>query len=121
MKQIEKTSIWLRHLPLMERADWLWKPVRPLYDRAVDHFGRNGLERILNGTDRILVSPEARGTAEIYEPEVWRALMAEVRTGDTFVDVGAFIGLYAVAVGLRLRGHRASSCIRAGWAQFFTA
>lgn len=68
------------------------------------HWGRNGLARVLNGTDRILVSPEARGTPETYEPDVWRALMAEIRTGDTFADVGAFIGLYAGAVGLRLKG-----------------
>lgn len=77
--------------------------MRPLYDRAVAHLGRKGLERVINGSDRILVSPEARDTLEKYEPEVWRALMAELRTGDTFVDVGAFIGLYAVAVGLRLK------------------
>jgi FkbM family methyltransferase len=29
--------------------------------------------------------------------------MAELRPGDRFVDVGAFIGLYAIAAGLRLR------------------
>jgi FkbM family methyltransferase len=104
MNRIEKASAWIRHLPLVERADWLWNPVRPLYDKAVAHWGRKGLARVLNGTDRILVSPESRGTSETYEPDVWRALMAEIRTGDTFVDVGAFIGLYAVAVGLRLRG-----------------
>jgi FkbM family methyltransferase len=103
MKRIEKASIWFRHLPLVKHANWLWKPVRPLYERAAAHLGRNGLERIVNGSDRILVSPEARGTPEKYEPEVWRALMAELRTGDTFVDVGAFIGLYAIAVGLRLK------------------
>src|SRR5262249_51625116 len=91
-------------LPLVERAEWLWKPVRPIYHWAIGYLGRNGLERIINDSDRILVSAEARGTPEKYEPEVWRALMTEIRTGDTFVDVGAFIGLYAVAVGLRL-GH----------------
>jgi FkbM family methyltransferase len=104
MNPIEKASVWIRHMPLLERSDWLWKPVRPLYDRAIAHLGRKGLERTLNSSDRILVSPEARGTPEIYEPDVWRALMAEIRAGDTFVDVGAFIGLYTVAVGLRLRG-----------------
>jgi FkbM family methyltransferase len=102
MKSIERVSVWFRHLPLLERADWLWNSLRPVYDRVVDRLGRRGIERIINGSDRILVSPEARGTSEKYEPDVWRALMAEVRTGDTFVDVGAFIGLYAVAVGLRL-------------------
>jgi FkbM family methyltransferase len=104
MNRIEKASTWIRHLPLIERADWLWNPVRPLYDKAVAHWGRKGLARLVNGTDRILVSPEARGTSETYEPDVWHSLMAEIRTGDTFVDVGAFIGLYAVGVGLRLEG-----------------
>ena len=37
-----------------------------------------------------------------YEPEVWRSLMREVRTGDTFVDIGAFHGLYTIAVGNRV-------------------
>jgi FkbM family methyltransferase len=104
MNPVEKLSVWFRHLPLVERADWLWTPVRPLYDRAVAHLGRKGLERVINGSDRILVTPEARDTPEKCEPEVWRALMAELRNGDTFVNVGAFIGLYAVAVGLRLKG-----------------
>jgi FkbM family methyltransferase len=103
MKGIEKASVWFRHLPLVERADWVWNAVRPVYDLMVARFGRNGLERVINGSDRILVGAEARGTPEKYEPDVWRELMAELRPGDTFVDVGAFIGLYAVAVGLRLK------------------
>jgi FkbM family methyltransferase len=104
MKTFEKISTWFRHLSPLEQADWLWDSVRPTYQRAVIHFGRNGLERIINGSDRILISPEARGVSEEYERDVWRALMAELSSGDTFVDVGAFIGLYTIAVGLRLRG-----------------
>jgi FkbM family methyltransferase len=103
MKTFEKVSTWLRHLPQLERADWLWDPVRPIYQRAVTHFGRNGLERVINGSDRILVSPRARGVREEYELGVWQALMAELKPGDTFVDVGAFIGLYTIGVGLRLQ------------------
>jgi len=104
MKTFEKVSVWIRHLPLLEHAEWLWDPVRPIYHRAVSHFGRNGLERVINGSDRILVSPRVRGCSEEYEPHVWRAIMGELRAGDIFVDVGAFIGLYTIAVGLRLRG-----------------
>ena len=104
MKIFEKVSVWIRHLPLLEHAEWLWNPVRPIYQRAVSHFGERGLERLINGSDRILVSPRARDVSEKYELDVWRALMAELRTGDTFVDVGAYIGLYTIAVGLRLRG-----------------
>src|SRR5262245_12421795 len=104
MKTLEKVSVWFRHLPLLEHAEWLWNPVRPMYQRVLTHFGQHGLERLINGSDRILVSPRARDVAEKYELDVWRALMAELRMGDTFVDVGAYIGLYTIAVGLRLRG-----------------
>jgi FkbM family methyltransferase len=103
MKTFEKVSTWLRHLPQLESAGWLWDPVRPIYQRALDQFGCNGLERIINGSDRLLVSPRARGVSEKYELDVWRALMGELRAGDTFVDVGAFIGLYTIGVGLRLQ------------------
>ena len=102
MKTFEKVSIWVRHLRLLECADWLWNPVRPIYQFAISYCGRRGLERIVNGSDRILVSPRARRVTEEYEPDVWRALIAELRTGDTFVDVGAYIGLYTVAAGSRL-------------------
>jgi len=95
---------WVRHLPLLQRANWLWDLIRPIYEGAINHFGRDGLERIINGSDRILVCPKARSVSETYEPEVWRALMTEVRMGDTFVDVGAFIGLYTIAVAHRLGG-----------------
>jgi FkbM family methyltransferase len=102
MKPFEKISTTVRHLPLLERADWLWEAVRPVYERALRSLGQRGLERIFNDSDRILISPEARSTGEKYEPEVWQALMAELQAGDTFVDIGAFIGLYAIAVALRL-------------------
>jgi FkbM family methyltransferase len=39
---------------------------------------------------------------EHYEPEVWRHMMSEVRAGDCVADVGAFIGLYAVALAVRV-------------------
>src|SRR5262245_60552134 len=104
MKIFEKLAIWIRHLPLLEHADWVWNVVRPIYQKVVSHFGQNGLERIINGSDRIVVSPRARGVSDKYELDVWRAVMAELRPGDTFVDVGAFMGLYTIAVGLRLRG-----------------
>lgn len=44
---------------------------------------------------------------EIYEPEVWRHLMAHIEEGDAFVDVGAYIGLYSIAAAKRVgkRGH----------------
>ncbi len=103
MNPFEKVSTWVRHLPLLDQAEWLWNPVRPLYDRAVIRFARYGLERVINGTDRILISPKFRGVPEEYERDVWRALMLELKPDDTFVDVGAFVGLYTIAVARRLQ------------------
>jgi FkbM family methyltransferase len=48
------------------------------------------------------VLPAYRAVAESYEPEVWRHLMAQVQPGDTVADVGAFIGLYTVALAKRV-------------------
>src|SRR6266404_1064656 len=95
-------AVAVRHSRWLERADWVWETVRPLYNVCVSVGGRNGLVRVMNGTDRILVLPRCRGVKEEYEPEVWRCLMSEVRRGDTFVDVGTYIGLYSIAVAQRV-------------------
>jgi hypothetical protein len=76
--------------------------VRPAYDWIIAYVGRNGLERRMNGTDVIRVHPRHRNVTEVYEPEVWSRLMSTLRPGDTFVDVGAYIGLYAVAAAGRV-------------------
>ena len=63
---------------------------------------------MINGIDRILIIPKLRGVPEDFERDVWRALMAELTSGDTFVDVGAFVGLYSGAVAGRLKN---SGCV----------
>jgi FkbM family methyltransferase len=39
---------------------------------------------------------------EQYEPDVWRALMNEVRAGDVIADVGSYVGLYTIALAQRV-------------------
>jgi FkbM family methyltransferase len=102
MNAVERWCINLRHSPLLARADRLWDGVRPAYNKVTSFLGRHGLERVINGTDRLLVLPECRGILETYEPEVWRRLMSEVQPGDTVADVGAFMGLYTVALAKRV-------------------
>lgn len=102
MNWLEKTLITVRHSRALKQADWLWDGLRPLYDHTVSVAARSGLERVINGSDRLLISPRARGTPETYEPPVWASLMGEIRRGDRFVDVGAYIGLYAVAGAKRV-------------------
>ncbi len=102
MNFVEKTCVTVRHSPLLRNAGWLWNAARPIYDAAVNAVGRGGLERVINGTDRLLIAPRFRGLGEAYEPEVWRHVMANVRPGDAVADVGAYIGLYAIALAKRV-------------------
>ena len=52
MKVFEKVSMRVRHSSLLERADWLWDRLRPMFSWQSAIFGRNGLERLINGTDK---------------------------------------------------------------------
>jgi len=103
MNPLEKVLIRLRHDPRLESASWLWDALRPAYDRLVRTIAaRHGLTRNINGTDLIRVCPAARQAPEVHEPDVWPHVMKALRPGDTFVDVGANIGLYALAAANRV-------------------
>ena len=79
--------------------------LRPAYEALIRFVGRRGLVRCINGTDRILVLPSYRDVPEEYEPELWTAMTSSVTAGDTVVDVGAYIGLYAVACAHRVEAN----------------
>ncbi len=80
MRSSEKLCIALRHAAPLKNAAWLWNALRPIYDRIIRISAHAGLERVINGTDRVLVLPEVRGIAETYEPEVWRRVMAQLQS-----------------------------------------
>lgn len=104
MNILERAGVAIRHAPALERADWLWDRIRPAYDRMLATVARNrGLERVINGTDRFRLSAKSRGfIAERYEPAVWSRVMREVRAGDHVAEVGANMGLYALAFAGRV-------------------
>lgn len=104
MHAAEKIAFAIRHNQYLEGADRLWNCVRPLYDGLSFIAARKGLKRVINGTDEILIAPRWRMVTEVYEPEVWQHLMGEVRPGDVVADVGAYIGLYTIALAQRV-GH----------------
>lgn len=98
----EKFAFRVRHHPWLAQQSWLWNGIRPLYQKTIRTVYAKGLKRNLNGTDTLYLDPTLHGFPHEYEPEVWHHLMARLKAKDVFVDVGAFYGLYAVAVAKRL-------------------
>jgi len=100
---IERTAMKIRHLPSLSGLDCLWDFVRPSYDMFIRLvYSRKGLIRVINGTDVIHIYPECRDILETYEPNFWRRLMAEIQEGDIIADVGAFVGVYTIALARRV-------------------
>lgn len=101
--QLERLCVRIRHSGLLKSAAPLWNALRPLYNRAMSTAGSGGLTRNINGTDTIKLCPECRGVGEAYEPQVWARVMSHVKPGSRVIDVGAHVGLYAMAFGLRVK------------------
>lgn len=101
MRPFERFAIYLRRSAPLRRADTLWNWARPFYTKALTKVASGGLERNINGTDLILLAPELYTFSEIYEPEVWSHIMTSIRPGDIVADVGAYLGLYAIAMSKR--------------------
>lgn len=102
MTYLETISVKLRHLPGLRRLEPLWTRLRPWYEGLLKFSaGDSGLPRMINGMDRIRVLPEWRNLGGVYEPEVWKLLLPAIRPGDVIADVGAHVGLYAVAMAAR--------------------
>ena len=92
----------IRHSTLLKEKEVVWTALRPIYDGLMNLIARQGITRVLNGTDEIRLLPKFRAIPESYEPDVWAAIMKEVRPGSTIVDVGAHIGLYTIGFATRI-------------------
>jgi FkbM family methyltransferase len=100
---VERLARAIRHAPPFQRADRVWNAARPAYERSLRLlFGRRGVRRVVNGTERMRLDPACRSVPTDYEPEVWRELLSSVRPGDVVADIGANVGLYAVALARRV-------------------
>lgn len=101
MNWIESCCTRIRHVGPLEGMDHFWRFLAPAYDAIVMGLGKNGIERTINGTDRMLVHPTCRGVSESYEPELWKHITSSIEPGDAIVDVGGYVGLYTMAFALR--------------------
>jgi FkbM family methyltransferase len=102
MHVFERFCTAVRHSRGLRNAEWLWNQLRAPYTALLAIVAKNGLVRVINGTDVIRLIPEHRTVAEAYEPEVWKRIMDEARSGDVVADVGANIGLYTIALAKRV-------------------
>ena len=101
--QFERACVQLRHSRLLKHTTPLWRWLRPAYDALIKQAGNaEGLLRNINGTDPVRILPAFRNLPETYEPEIWSLVMAQVQPGSKVIDVGAHIGLYAMALGKRV-------------------
>lgn len=93
---VERLAVKVRRSRIVREREGFWNAIRPIYCRVFDTLGSGGVERNINGTDRILMVPEMYSFPDTYEPDVWRLFVADLRPGDHVVDVGASFGLYTV-------------------------
>ena len=98
---LNQVCLRIRHSEWLEEAEWLWNNLRPAYDTLMGVIGREGLRRVINGMDEVILLPRFRSISA-YEPEYYSHLMAQMRPGDVVADVGAHIGLYTVVLAKRV-------------------
>jgi FkbM family methyltransferase len=92
----------LRHAPILERANWLWDRVRPAFDASLRFlYRRRGIVVEIGGGERMRADPRCRPLIWVGETEFREELLAELRPGDRFADVGASMGAYTVAAARR--------------------
>lgn len=73
--------------------------LRPAYDRFLAwSAGDRGLLQTVNG-EAFRIDPRFRvHVPEVYEPDAWRYLKAHVRAGHVCLNIGAHVGIYALAL-----------------------
>jgi FkbM family methyltransferase len=102
LRSLERGARRLRHARALEHADWLWSRLRPVYDAVLARAARRGVTRVMDGTDVVLLSAAHRYFPDTYERGWWRHVMDAVQPGDTAVDLGAHVGIFAIAMGRRV-------------------
>lgn len=82
------------------RNSGLINTLRPAYDSLLDlSTGGQGIVQRINGREEFRIDPHHRmHFPEVYDPPVCDYLREHVRSGDTCLNVGAHMGLYALCL-----------------------
>jgi FkbM family methyltransferase len=97
LSNLRRVAQYIRHLPGLDRAEWLWAALRHPYHRVLNSSGQ-GVEVLVAGTALVRIPPEFAGaTWETFEPEAVAAFADWVRRhpGGMILDVGSSIGIYS--------------------------
>ena len=93
------TRVAARVSSTLGRENRLIRALRPSYERLLDvASGRRGVEWPVNG-EPFRIAPEMRRVvAQQTEPELWEFLRHSVHEGEQALDVGSFLGVYAIQI-----------------------
>jgi FkbM family methyltransferase len=97
LRNLRRMAQYIRHLPGLERAEWLWAAARGPYHRVLG-AGGHGVEVKVGGTAAVRMPPAFSGGAwETFEPEAVAALADWVRRhpGGLVLDIGSSIGIFS--------------------------
>jgi len=97
VSQLRRVARYVRHLPGLEQAEWVWSSVRKPYLWALDASGA-GVEVKVGDCAVVRIPAEyAGGSWERFEPESIAEFAGWVRrhTGGIVLDIGSSIGIYS--------------------------
>jgi FkbM family methyltransferase len=97
VSQLRRVARYVRHLPGLEQAEWIWSSVRAPYLWALDVAGQ-GVEIKVGDRARVRMPAEyAGGSWERFEPESIAEFAGWVRChpGGIVLDIGSSIGIYS--------------------------
>src|SRR4051812_36737066 len=81
----------------LSHTPWLVDALRPTYDAGLRLlYGRSGIERNINGQERIRLYPQYRSIDEHGEREVFNAMRDCVHPAAVAMDIGSNIGVFTI-------------------------
>jgi hypothetical protein len=93
---VRRTAQFIRHIPGLDRVEWLWTILRKPYHWVLD-LGGHGTKVLVGGTAVVWMPAEFTGGAwESFEPESVAAFTQWLRKnpGGMVLDVGSSLGIY---------------------------
>jgi len=97
MTDFRRAAQFVRHLPGLDRAHWLWDAVRKPYHRALD-LQSSGTKVLVGRVVEVRMPAEFTGGAwEKFEPEAVSkfAEWVQCHPGGLILDIGSSLGIYS--------------------------